>query len=52
MSAEGVLERFLTQTPSRFEVEKKDVIYSAVLVTVDEESGKASSIERIQQRAG
>lgn len=45
---EEAIERFLTQLPIRFEVAKKDPWLCAVLVTIDEESGKAQAIERIQ----
>jgi hypothetical protein len=34
--------------PIRFEVAKKDPWLCAVLITIDEESGKAQAIERIQ----
>lgn len=45
---EAVLKRFLTQLPVRFEVEQKgNDQLSGVLVTIDEGTGKASSIERI-----
>jgi hypothetical protein len=45
---EEAIERFLTQLPIRFEVAKKDPWLCAVLITIDEESGKAQAIERIQ----
>ena len=45
---EEAIERFLTQLPIRFEVAKKDPWLCAVLVTIDEGSGKAQAIERIQ----
>lgn len=45
---EEAIERFLTQLPIRFEVAKKDPWLCAALVTIDEESGKAQAIERIQ----
>jgi metallophosphoesterase (TIGR00282 family) len=45
---EEAIERFLTQLPIRFEVAKKDPWLCAVLVTIDENSGKAQAIERIQ----
>jgi hypothetical protein len=45
---EEAIERFLTQLPIRFEVAKKDPWLCAVLVTIDEKSGKAQAIERIQ----
>lgn len=45
---EEAIERFLTQLPIRFEVAKKDPWLCAALVTIDEDSGKAQAIERIQ----
>lgn len=45
---EEAIERFLTQLPVRFEVAKKDPCLCAVLLTIDEESGRADAIERIQ----
>lgn len=45
---EAALERFLTQQPVRLEVAKKDPQLSAVLLTIDEDSGCCTGIERIQ----
>ncbi|MBN1829476.1 MAG: TIGR00282 family metallophosphoesterase [Deltaproteobacteria bacterium] len=47
MRKEGVLERFLTCAPNRFEVANHDVWLQGVVVDVDEESGLSRSIERI-----
>ncbi len=47
---EKILERFLTQTPRPFEPAKRDVRLSGALVTVDEETGRATAIERLQVR--
>jgi len=41
------INKFLTQLPVKFEVPKKDIRLNAVLVGIDEQSGKALSIERI-----
>jgi len=41
------IQRFLTQMPVKFEVPKKDMRINAVVVNIDENSGKALSIERI-----
>jgi 2',3'-cyclic-nucleotide 2'-phosphodiesterase len=46
-SVEKVLHRFLMHTPSSFEVAKRDVRLAAVLVDVDEGSGRARAIERL-----
>ena len=45
--ADRVLHRFLYQTPSTFEVAKKDVRLAGALVDVDEATGKARAIERL-----
>ncbi|MGH7336588.1 MAG: YmdB family metallophosphoesterase, partial [Myxococcota bacterium] len=45
--ADRVLQRFLLQTPSTFEVAKRDVRVAAVLVDVDEATGRARAIERL-----
>jgi hypothetical protein len=42
------LERFLTQLPVRYEVAKKEPMLCGVLLTVDEGTGRAAAIERIQ----
>ncbi len=43
--ADRALKRFLLNTPSGFEVAKRDVRLAAVLVDADEASGRATSIE-------
>jgi hypothetical protein len=45
--ADRVLPRFLHQMPTSFDVAKRDVRLAAVVVEVDEESGKATGIERL-----
>lgn len=52
VQAEGAIERFLRQTPNRFEVAGEDVRFQAVLLTVDEDTGRATAIERIDEPAG
>jgi metallophosphoesterase (TIGR00282 family) len=47
--AEAVLRRFLTMMPHRLSVGKGKTVFNAVLVRVDENSGKAISIDRIYQ---
>jgi len=48
---ELALERFLTKRPIKFEVaEGKELIYNAVLIDIDSETGKANSIIRISER--
>jgi len=45
--AEAVIHRFLTMLPHRLSVGKGKTMFNAMLVGVDEESGKATSIDRI-----
>jgi metallophosphoesterase (TIGR00282 family) len=47
---ELVLERFLTARPMSFEPAKKDVWLQGALVDLDEATGKARSITRVQER--
>jgi metallophosphoesterase (TIGR00282 family) len=46
---DSVINRFLTQIPSRLSVGKGKVSFDAILVEVDENTGKALDIERIQK---
>ncbi len=47
--AEAVIQRFLTMMPHRLSVGKGKTIFNAVLVEVDENSGRAISIDRIDR---
>jgi len=47
----SVIKRFLTQMPSRLSVGKGKVNFDAILVEVDENTGKAVDIKRIQKIA-
>jgi 2',3'-cyclic-nucleotide 2'-phosphodiesterase len=49
-SKDRIIEKFLSQTPRTFETAKKDIRLSGVVVGVDPETGKATSIERVQVR--
>ena len=46
---DSVINRFLTQIPSRLSVGKGKVSFDAILVEVDEKTGKAVNIKRIQK---
>ncbi|WP_305042981.1 TIGR00282 family metallophosphoesterase [Geoalkalibacter sp.] len=48
---EIAIEKFLKQVPMRFEIAKKDCMLNAVLLDIDEGSGQARRIERIQALA-
>lgn len=47
---EDVLERFITAVPTRFEVAKDNIQLQAVVLDIDEATGKARSILRIQKK--
>ena len=46
---DSVIKRFLTQIPSRLSVGKGEVGFDAILVEVDEKTGKAAGIQRIRK---
>ena len=48
---EAVIQRFLTQMPHRLGVGKGKIALNAILVGVDDDTGKATSIERIYREA-
>jgi hypothetical protein len=50
MRREPVLRRFLTQMPHRFEVASGPAVVQGVIVDVDETTGRARGIERVQRR--
>jgi metallophosphoesterase (TIGR00282 family) len=45
---EKVLQRFLTMIPNRLSVGKGKTTFNAIIVRIDDKSGKSTSIERIQ----
>lgn len=48
MEREPVIQGFLTQLPSRFSAdESAPVAFNSILISVDDESGRATSIERV-----
>ena len=47
---ELVLQRFLTQRPNAFEPAKRETYLQGALIDIDEASGKARSIARVQER--
>jgi len=47
---EQILQRFITQLPTRFEMATGDVQMHGVIVDVDEKTGKARGIERVQEK--
>jgi len=47
---ELVIQRFLTNMPVRFETAKGEGIFSAAVVDINEKTGKATAIQRLQLR--
>src|ERR1700675_3255409 len=45
-----IIEKFLSQTPRSFETAKRDIRLSGAVLKVDETTGKARKIERVQVR--
>jgi metallophosphoesterase (TIGR00282 family) len=50
MEASEVIGRFLTQIPTKFRVAKGTPVLSAVVIDLEEESGRAKAITRLQLR--
>jgi calcineurin-like phosphoesterase len=48
-SLETVLPRFLTHLPTRFSVAEGPVSFNAVVIGIERASGRAVSIEQVQQ---
>ena len=46
---EDILKRFLTSMPIKFQVAKNDIKLCGIVVTVDEKTGKAKQIVRVQK---
>ncbi|MDO8531326.1 MAG: TIGR00282 family metallophosphoesterase, partial [Dehalococcoidia bacterium] len=49
VDVQGVLHRFLTQMPARFEVAKGPVTFNSVLIETDDGTGRARSIQRLDR---
>jgi len=47
---ELVIERFLSSRPVSFEPAKRDVWLQGAIVDIDEATGKARSIQRVQEK--
>ena len=45
---EQIIQRFLTNIPVRFETAKGKGVFSAVVFEIDEKTGKAAGIQRLQ----
>lgn len=49
-NAEAIIKRFLTGLPTKFEVATQDIRLNGVVVDIDDKTGKALNISRIQRR--
>ncbi|MBI5144347.1 MAG: TIGR00282 family metallophosphoesterase [Candidatus Omnitrophica bacterium] len=47
---EQILTRFITQMPARFEMAEGDIQLHGVILDIDEKTGKANSIKRVQEK--
>ena len=47
---EQILTRFITQLPTRFEMAEEDIQLNGVMLDIDEKTGRAKSIKRIQEK--
>ena len=47
---DAIVEHFLTGMPKKFEVADKDVELEGAIVNIDDETGKALSIERVKEK--
>lgn len=47
---EQILSRFLTQMPTKFEMAEGDIQLHGVIIDIDEKTGKANSIKRVQEK--
>lgn len=52
MTQDSVLPKFLYGTPSKFEVCDKDIRFQAVVVDIDDDTGRAFDIKRVNMRCG
>ena len=50
MKLDGVIPRYLTGMPSKFEVSDEGLAFNGVIMTLDEESGRAAGITRVFER--
>ena len=49
---EQILNRFITQMPTKFEMAEDDVQLHGAVIEVDEKTGRAESIKRVQEKLG
>ncbi len=49
---EQILTRFITQMPTRFEMAEGDIQLNGVILDIDDKTGKADEIKRVQEKLG
>ena len=49
---EQIIARFLTQLPTKFEMAEGDIQLNGVILEIDDKTGKANSIKRVQEKLG
>lgn len=49
---EQILARFMTQMPTKFEMAEGDIQLHGAIIDIDEKTGKANSIKRVQEKLG
>jgi len=49
---EQILNRFITQMPTKFEMAENDVQLHGAIIEIDEKTGRAESIRRVQEKLG
>lgn len=47
---EQIIKRFLTQLPTKFEMAEGDIQLHGVIIDIDDKTGRANSIKRIQEK--
>ncbi len=47
---EQILARFITQLPTRFEMAEENVQLNGAIITIDEKTGKAQNIKRVNEK--
>ncbi|MFA6610072.1 MAG: YmdB family metallophosphoesterase, partial [Candidatus Omnitrophota bacterium] len=49
---EQIISRFLTQMPTRFEMAEGDIRLNGVIIDIDDKTGRADDIKRVQEKIG
>ncbi|PIU41429.1 MAG: TIGR00282 family metallophosphoesterase [Candidatus Omnitrophica bacterium CG07_land_8_20_14_0_80_42_15] len=49
---EQIITRFITQLPTRFQMAEEDLRLQGAIIDIDEKTGKANSIKRVEEKVG